>query len=230
MEHRAEVSTDTPYNEVDCVIEGGRIRPTQNNPRVESGKKYLRTYVRVFVPWEPDCGAKIPPDPSPSDTSIVSLIHPNGRKQVGGMHHQRSVGPRPGQEGGTDEGAAPGVRRARNQAGGRLPRGAAGAGPRRAPQPQRRVHQARLRRDAPCGRLPAHEALHGLAPGVPRPHLQLGRHHGLGGSPRVRLLGARVAAIRRGRVLDPRVRHALRPPGQGGRQTPGHQVHRSPLR
>ena len=69
---------------------------------------------------------------------------------------------------------------------------------------------------APDLPLPTDEACHLLAAGGARPHLQLGGAVGVGGGAR-RGGGAGAGALRGGPFLDPRLRHHLRPPGQGGR-------------
>ena len=75
----------------------------------------------------------------------------------------------------------------------------------------------------PCLHLSADEAHHLLAAGVPRPHLQLGRAHGLGRRyGRARTAG--VCALRRRHRLDSPLRHHLCAPGQGGRRAHRRQV------
>ena len=74
------------------------------------------------------------------------------------------------------------------------------------------------------GDLSLHEALHLLAAARPRPDVQVGRADGLGGRHgRARL--ARAPAVCGLHPLDHRLRHDLRPSGQGGRRGARPQVH-----
>ena len=95
---------------------------------------------------------------------------------------------------------------------------AAAAGGRRrgAVQPQPGEHPARARGARADRHLSVHEADHLLAATLPRPQFQLGRADRLDRGHRgARLAG--VAALSRRHLLDDRLRHDLRPSGQGGR-------------
>ncbi len=87
-----------------------------------------------------------------------------------------------------------------------------------------RGDRARRARPGADRDLSLHEAHHLLAAILPRPQLQLGRAHGLGrGAATGSVLPALLALSRRHR-LDARLRHHLRPSGQGGRRADRRQI------
>ena len=75
--------------------------------------------------------------------------------------------------------------------------------------------------------LSLHEADHLVAAGVPRHHLQLGRAGRASAARRPARSLARPAALCRGLLLDARLRHDLRPSGQGRRRADRGQVERA---
>ena len=75
----------------------------------------------------------------------------------------------------------------------------------------------------PGRHLSVHEADHLVAAVLPRPHLQLGRADRLGRGRR-HARAAAAAALCRRHLLDPRLRHDLRAPGQGGRRADRREV------
>ena len=153
---------------------------------------------------------------SAGSVPVVAVLR--GRVPAAGrrLHRERPLGPRHRRAGGANQEQADRVRGCVTDRRDRVFGRPAARRPRDPAQAQRLQRGARRVVPGAGRRVPRHEARHELAPGVPGPHVQLGR------AARVRR-GARAAGpdgvravVRQRGVLDAAVRHRVRAPGRGG--------------